>query len=297
MSAPEDRVTQALREIVEFGAAEPWEFSPADARRAARRRPGGGHCRSPWGDDQSESPTPAGAWSHRVMVVAVAAVILAVFFVPLPHVSLFKRLVAPAKVSTPTSTTVLAPVEIQLLLDRTQVTAGTPIRGEAMLTNTTGRTITVETCAADGWLSVGLTNHEASSIPLSPAIACAPTVRLSPGLSRFPITISSDFQSCTQTSSQATPQLPVCTSQGEPPLPAGQYLTKIVIAGLPTGTGCRRRSKSPSWRQVHPRHTERLRETSESLWIAPRRDFTVGSAGPTGQLRPSPSRVPTSRSR
>ena len=43
MSAPEDRVTQALREIVEFGAAEPWEFSPADARRA---RPGGAQGRS-----------------------------------------------------------------------------------------------------------------------------------------------------------------------------------------------------------------------------------------------------------
>jgi hypothetical protein len=177
-----------------------------------------------------------GLWTHRVMVVAVAAVILAVFFVPLPHVSLFKRLVTPAKVSTSTSTPTLAPVEIQLVLDRTQVTAGTPIRGEALLTNTTGRTITVQTCAADGWLSVGLTNQEVSYKPLSPLIACSPTVRLLPGLNRFPITISSVFQGCTQTSSQATPQLPACTSRGAPPLPAGQYLTKIVTTGLPAGT-------------------------------------------------------------
>jgi hypothetical protein len=44
-----------------------------------------------------------GPWTHRVMVVAVAAVILAVFFLPLPHVSLFKHLVTPAKPSTATS--------------------------------------------------------------------------------------------------------------------------------------------------------------------------------------------------
>ena len=42
-------------------------------------------------------------WTHRVRVVAVAAAIVVVFFVPLPHVSLFHNLVTPAKV-TPTNT-------------------------------------------------------------------------------------------------------------------------------------------------------------------------------------------------
>jgi hypothetical protein len=42
-------------------------------------------------------------WTHRVWVVGVAAAILVVFFVPLPHVSLFHNLVTPAKVATPTS--------------------------------------------------------------------------------------------------------------------------------------------------------------------------------------------------
>ena len=55
-------------------------------------------------------------------ILAVAAVILAVFFVPLPHVSLFKHLVTPTKPSTPTTTT--APVEIQLVLDRTRSRRG-----------------------------------------------------------------------------------------------------------------------------------------------------------------------------
>ncbi|MFZ2058895.1 MAG: hypothetical protein WAV54_15935 [Acidimicrobiales bacterium] len=39
MSAPEDRVAQAVRELVAFGATEPWLLSPADARRAARLWP------------------------------------------------------------------------------------------------------------------------------------------------------------------------------------------------------------------------------------------------------------------
>jgi hypothetical protein len=41
--------------------------------------------------------------THRLMVVAVAAVIVMVFFVPLPHASLFKRLVSSARPSTATS--------------------------------------------------------------------------------------------------------------------------------------------------------------------------------------------------
>jgi hypothetical protein len=44
-----------------------------------------------------------GSWTHRAVVIAVAAAIVVVFFVPLPHVSLFHSLVAPAK-TTPAST-------------------------------------------------------------------------------------------------------------------------------------------------------------------------------------------------
>ena len=48
-----------------------------------------------------------GSWTHRAVVIAVAAAIVVVFFVPLPHLSLFHSLVAPAKsnpASTPTVT-------------------------------------------------------------------------------------------------------------------------------------------------------------------------------------------------
>ena len=47
------------------------------------------------------------SWTHRAVVIAVAAAIVVVFFVPLPHVSLFHSLVAPAKV-TPTNTPIVA---------------------------------------------------------------------------------------------------------------------------------------------------------------------------------------------
>jgi hypothetical protein len=109
MSAPEDRVAQALREIAEFGAAEAWEFSPADARREARRRPVAVFAAHLGATSNASRARQPGVWSHRVMVVAVAAVILAVFFVPLPHVSLFRRLVTPAKPSTSTSVPIIVP--------------------------------------------------------------------------------------------------------------------------------------------------------------------------------------------
>ncbi len=48
-----------------------------------------------------------GRWTHRVVVVAVAAAILVVFFVPLPGNSLFNRIVTPTR--SPTTTTTSPP--------------------------------------------------------------------------------------------------------------------------------------------------------------------------------------------
>ena len=130
-----------------------------------------------------------------------------------------------------------SPVEIRLVLSTTQVVAGTPIRAEALLTNTTGRTITVNTCAADGWLFVGLTNNRVSYNAFRFLMACSPTVHLRPGVNRFAAPISARFQGCTETLSEATPQLPACIPpETMPPLPVGRYTTKVVTFGLPHGT-------------------------------------------------------------
>ncbi|MGD0983260.1 MAG: hypothetical protein ABSA65_05490 [Acidimicrobiales bacterium] len=130
-----------------------------------------------------------------------------------------------------------SPVEIRLVLSTAQVIAGTPIRGEALLTNTTGRTITVNTCAVDGWLFVGLTNNQVSYDAFRFLVACHPTIHLRPGVNRFAVSISTTFQGCTQTRSEATPQLPACIPpETPPPLPVGEYTTKVVTFGLPHGT-------------------------------------------------------------
>lgn len=184
---------------------------------------------------------------HGIELVLVAAVVLAVFFVPLPHVSLFSRLhqgssVGPSSTSpvarNPTTSTVIpsAPVTVRLVLDRTRVVAGTPIHGEALLTNTTSQSITVKTCAADGWLLVGLTNGQVEFNPATRVPACSSTLRLSPGVSRFPITVSTSYQACTQSKTQAIATLPACTPTGSPPLPSGAYVTRIIVVGLPAST-------------------------------------------------------------
>jgi hypothetical protein len=78
-----------LRTIVD-GAAAP--VSAAEAQLRARETPSRRTLRG-----------QSGLWTHRVTVVVVAGAIVAVFFLPLPHVSLFRRFVARATTS-PTTT-------------------------------------------------------------------------------------------------------------------------------------------------------------------------------------------------
>ena len=52
-----------------------------------------------------------GTWTHRALVIGVAAAIVVVFFVPLPHASLFHSLVTPAK-TTPASTSTVTSAKV-----------------------------------------------------------------------------------------------------------------------------------------------------------------------------------------
>jgi hypothetical protein len=128
------------------------------------------------------------------------------------------------------------PVEVRLILAQHRVVAGRAIEGTVVLTNTTVRTITVDTCAANGWLAVGLSGH-VNSYPFGHTeIECAPTVRLAPGPNRFPVTVITTYAVCTQPQpaggSFPTPSVPTCTVAGLPPLPAGMYSTKVDIVGI-----------------------------------------------------------------
>src|ERR1019366_1365904 len=102
--------------------------------------------------------------------------------------------------------------------------------------NTTSKAITVQQCAADGWLLVGLTNRHVAFNPAMPLVTCAPTIRLKPGVNRFPVTVATTYQECLGPGGQSTTYVPPCAGTGEPPLPAGTYGTKIITYGLPTST-------------------------------------------------------------
>ena len=127
------------------------------------------------------------------------------------------------------------PVSIRVALERTTVRAGRPIVGVALITDDTGRPVGVEACAADGWLDVGLADGRIPYDPVSPAIACAPSVELAPGVNRIPITVATTYQGCVD-QGNATADFPRCTAAGAPPpLPVGTYRVAVVTSGLPAG--------------------------------------------------------------
>ncbi len=126
------------------------------------------------------------------------------------------------------------PLSIRILLSQTRVTTGQTIKGFAVITNNTSKSITVEDCALDGWLDVGLANKTIAYNPASPSVACLPTVHLHPGVNGFPIKVSTRFQSCGGT--PTTVNNPPCTAEGTPSLPVGRYTTKVVTSGLPAST-------------------------------------------------------------
>ena len=93
----DDPVLADIRAAAEAAAHLPLSFSLEDvlaegSARRLRRRP----------------------WGHRFGVVLVAAAILVVFFVPLPHLSLFKRLVSSPNPSPTTSGSRTLPIGTRL---------------------------------------------------------------------------------------------------------------------------------------------------------------------------------------
>ncbi len=136
--------------------------------------------------------------------------------------------------ATPSEIATRSPLNQHLTLSRTRVKAGTPIDGVVILINTTATPIFVNTCAAAGWLDVGLDGIDVAFAPAHIAIGCSPSVLLPPGATRIPVTISTSFQGCAEVS--ATWPLPKCVPQGIPPLPPGTYHTKVTTVGLPTDT-------------------------------------------------------------
>jgi hypothetical protein len=140
-----------------------------------------------------------------------------------------------------------AALQGRVLLDRARAVAGEPVKGVVLLTDTTKKPVTVETCAADGWLEVGLEGHNVAFGASSLLIGCKPSVRIWPGVNRFPITILTTYMSCVPPGSQSIGPTTICVPAGksrlptgalseayaEPALPPGTYHTKVILVGLP----------------------------------------------------------------
>ena len=161
------------------------------------------------------------------------------------------------------------PIRVHVTLERLRAVAGEPIKGTVELTNSMSKDVTVEYCATDGWLAVGLTGRVDSYPFVHPAVACPPTIRLAPGANRFPVTVITTYAGCTQPQpaggAPPTSSFPICTVSGPPPLPEGSYTTKLDIEGLPGLT------QSPNVVVVHltaPRHPPALAPCADQAGTA-----------------------------
>ncbi len=67
-----------------------------------------------------------------------------------------------------------------------------------MFTNRTAEPIMVHNCPIDGWLQVGLVGRTFHFHPAYSLVGCGPGagIRMNPGVSRYPITVSTSYQSC-----------------------------------------------------------------------------------------------------
>ena len=132
-----------------------------------------------------------------------------------------------------------APIKVRITLDSDRVAAGQRIKGTVLLTNTTHQTITVNTCADNGWLQVGLKGHGYAYQATSWLILCPPSIRLVPGANRFSVTVLTSYETCSQPDGKSLTPTPKCISNhghppfGNPPLPSGKYSTTVSIFGLP----------------------------------------------------------------
>ena len=119
-----------------------------------------------------------------------------------------------------------ARLSISIDLDRLTATTGSIIKGAAVVTNNTTKTVSFESCPIP-WLQVGLVAKGITFEPASTTQVCVSTYRFGPGVTRVPVIVSATYSNCT--SSLA------CVTSG-PDLPAGTYTTDAIAHGLPAGT-------------------------------------------------------------
>jgi hypothetical protein len=121
-----------------------------------------------------------------------------------------------------------------LVLQRTTVTAGTPIKATLLVTYR-GRAPINLTHGCRPQYAVVVTNHR---FPPAAVFATDCALRpfvIKPGDNRFAVIVETTYLSCSEVASQATRRSPACLPgrQPMPPLPAGRYEAVLVGEGLP----------------------------------------------------------------
>jgi len=138
-----------------------------------------------------------------------------------------------------------SPLTVRIQLDRTEVPAGTPIHGVAIVTNNTTTSVPLAMCPSD-WVRVGLGNAKVRYDLDPPARRCdVKNGRLARGQHRVPITVETYYTDCNG------PHAPggfFCTAAGVPVLTAGRYHTNVLMTDLPVGTP----TPAPVWVTLTP---------------------------------------------
>jgi hypothetical protein len=121
-----------------------------------------------------------------------------------------------------------------LVLQRTQVTAGTPIKATLIVTYR-GRAPINLTHGCRPQYAVVVTNHRFPPAVAFPTDCALLPFIIKPGENRLGVTVETSYLSCSEVASQATRRSPACLPgrQPMPPLPAGHYEAVLVGDGLP----------------------------------------------------------------
>ena len=124
--------------------------------------------------------------------------------------------------------TAKGPVEVTLVLSRTETVAGTRIPGRLIVDNTTASPITLAGCGDT--YEVGLAGSGIGGI--SALLMCPPPI-LSVGVTTIPFEILTSYYAWPDPCGDHVGH---CVEPGPPPMAPGVYQTVVIIQGLPTGS-------------------------------------------------------------
>lgn len=120
-------------------------------------------------------------------------------------------------------------MSLRIELSATQAVAGPPINGNLVITNP-GPAVNLTDLVPSGCkpgFTVYLTNGIIRDEAPSTADCVAAAFIIAQGTTTLPFSILTTYVACTSESAETTPNLPLCSSSGMPPLPPGAYQATI----------------------------------------------------------------------